>query len=250
MYTTNAYYPSPFDGNYYPAYIYLQDGQLTPIHFIHNQQDLKLVWFQPNAVGQAPIPRPVQVLINKGFSNLVYFQPQMYGNTQLLYCTSVSPQHLVLLMNTDFQQYAPVETFDSQIKYQPSHEVIPHGSYMEQNPNRALVNEGGCLPPQIIQALQAVQSGTLPFVNVNCNQFGFNLTAEDHKGNRYLLEMYSQNGITHKKESTIDNLNDKDLRQKQVQQLKAKKMTQIQIANHLGVSQKTISNDLKELGLS
>ncbi|ENM3890110.1 hypothetical protein Q9F25_003314 [Vibrio cholerae] len=250
MYTTNAYFPSPFDGNYYITYVILQDGTLSPVHFLMTNHGLELVWYQQNIVGTPPTPIKVEVSINNGFSNLVYFQPQSYGTTQQLFCTAVSPQHMVILINSAFQKFEPVEVYDSTLTYQQSNELIPHAAFMQQNPNRMPVNEGTNLPPAIIQALQAVQNGTLPNVNISSNQFGFNLTAEDHQGNRYILEMHTKNGITQKSETTVTNLNDKALRQEQVRQLKAQSMTQVQIANHLGVSQKTISNDLKEMGIS
>lgn len=250
MFTTNAYFPSPYDGNYYLTYVILPDRRLEPVHFLNAAQGLELVWFQQHSVSSPPVSTQVHVSISNGFSNLVYFQPQNYGNAQLLYCTSVSPQHLVLLINTAFQNFEAVEVYDSVLKYQQSQEIISHAAFMRQNPNRMPVNEGSNLPPAIIQALQAVQNGTLPSVNISSNQFGFSLTAEDHAGNRYILEMHTRNGITKKSETTVANCNDKVLRQEQVRLLKAQKMTQVQIANHLGFSQKTISNDLKELELS
>jgi HTH domain. len=249
MYTSNAYFPSPIDGNYYPTYIYLQSGQLSPVHFLKKSNGLELVYYPISTLGQVPAPVSAQVSIQNGFSNLVYFQPQQYGQVQQLYCTSVEPRRLTLIVNPEFQQFIPINVYDSKPQYNESTEIIPHAAFMEQNPNRVPVNAGASLPPEITQGLQAVQNGSLTNVSVTSNQYGFQLTAEDHQGNRYILEKHSQNGINSTSETTIETSNDKLVRQQQVKQLRENKMTQSQIANHLGVSQKTISNDIKELGL-
>ncbi|EJV0371514.1 HTH domain-containing protein [Vibrio vulnificus] len=251
MFTSMAYFPSPIDGNYYPTYVQLADGQLAEVHFYNGVNGLELVYYPNAAWGQAPTPISVHVVIQNGNSNLAYYQPQQYGQAQLLYCTSRMHQHLTLMLNTEFQQFVPVNICDSdllQLQKLPT-DIIPHAAYMEQNPNRIPVNVGTNLPPEIIQGLQAVQNGALTNISITSNQQGFHLTAEDHEGNRYVLEKYTKNGISHISETTVDTSTVKMERQLQVKQLRSNKMTQSQIANYLGVSQKTISNDLKELGL-
>lgn len=251
MYTSNAYFPSPIDGNYYPTYIYLTDGRLAEVHFFNTANGLDLIYYPANDFAQAPNPSSVRVDVQNGNSNLVYFQPNQFGQSQLLYCTSNLHQHLTLMLNTHFQQFEPITVCDSGLLQmnQSSTEVIPHAAYMEPTPNRIPVNSGNNLPPEILQGLQAVQNGALTNISITSNQQGFSLTAEDLSGNRYVLEKYSNNGINHINSTTIETSNEKHHRQIQVKQLRLQKMTQSQIANYLGVSQKTISNDLKELGL-
>lgn len=251
MYTSTAYFPSPVDGNYYPTYVYLDNGQLVEVHFFNSHNGLDLVYFPHTSWGQAPSPISVHLTIQNGNSNLVYFQPNQYGQSQLLYCTSGMHQHLTLMLNSEFQQFEPITVCDSRLLQiqQPSTEVIPYAAYMEPNPNRIPVNSGNSLPTEIIQGLQAVQNGSLTNVSISSNQQGFSLTAEDLEGNRYIIEKYTNNGISHVSQTSVETSNDKLERHVQVKQLRANKMTQSQIANYLGVSQKTISNDLKELGL-
>lgn len=251
MYTTNAYYPSPIDGNYYETYILLSNGQLAPVHFIHNQNVLNLVYFPSTAWGQPPIPATVNVMINNGVSNLVYYQPQNFGLSQLLYCTGNMPQNITLMFNPQFRQFHPVNICDSGLLnvIPNSNNTLPSVSFIEQNPNKVPVNINTNIPNEILQGLQAVQNGSLSNVTINSNQHGFNLTAEDQEGNRYLIEKYNVNGIKHTSQTIVDTSSVKQERQIQVKQLRLEKMTQSQIANHLGVSQKTISNDLKELEL-
>lgn len=251
MYTSNAYFPSPIDGNYYPTYIQLSDGQLAPVHFLRTQEgESNLVIFQPAPFGQAPQFQPVSVYISNGFSNLVYFQPQNFGFNQLLYCPSTSNQHLVLLMNTQLQQFLPVEVYDSIIRLTESVGAISNSMFMKENPYKLPVIDSVALPDEIIRSLQALQIGMLRNVSINSNQFGFSLTAEDNNGDRVVFEKYSRNGITSSNVTRVTPFNEKEHRQEQVRQLRAQKMTQAQIANHLGVSQKTVSNDLRELKLN
>lgn len=250
MYTSAAYFPSPFDGNYYPTYIHLDNGELTPVHFLNTQKGLQLVWYPRAAIGQLATPQLVQISLNYGQSNLVYFQPQAFGHTQQLYCASNSLRCLTLIMNTRFQEFVPIEVHPNTLESITPQEVIPHAAFMEENPNRLPVNDNLGLPKEVLAALQAVQTGALANVTTNTNRHGFHLTAEDHDGNRYILEKYSQNGITQTNEVKVNTTGIREKRLEQVKQLKAQKLSQTQIANHLGVSQKTVSNDLKELGLN
>lgn len=249
MFTTDAYYPSPIDGNYYPTYIFMENGQLTSVHFFNGSNGLQLVYYPNTNWGQVRTPIPVYVLIQNHCSNLIYFQPQQYGQCQLLYCTSTMQQNLTLMLNAEFQNFVPINICDSELRQSNLEETttIPYAAFMEQAPNRIPVKTGANLPPEIIQGLQAVQTGELTNITITSNQYGFNLTAEDRDGNRYVLEKHVKNGINHTSQTTIETSNEKIERQRQVKQLKANKMTQNQIANYLGVSQKTISNDLKEL---
>jgi len=249
MYTTNAYFPSPIDGNYYPTYIYLQNEQLSPVHFWQGSNGLELVYYPATTFGQVSVPLHAPISIQNGFSNLVYFQPQPYGQIQQLYCTSVGQQYLTLIFNPEFQKFIPVNVFDSNVQYSESTEMSPYAAFMQHNPSRIPVNSEISLPPEIIQGVQAIQNGSLTNISVTSNQYGFQLTAEDKKGDRYILKKHSQNGITSKSETIVENSDNKLSRQQQVKQLRKEKMTQNEIANYLGVSQKTISNDIKELGI-
>lgn len=251
MYTTNAYYPSPIDGNFYETYIFLNNGQLTPVHFFQQPNGLSLVYYPLTTWGQAPAPTQVLVSVNNGASNLVYYQPQRFGQTQLLYCTSHMPHHINLMFNPEFQNFIPVNVCDSGLSEVASNssQTLPCASFIEQNPNRLPVHPNSNIPHEIIQGLQAVQNGQFSNISVNSNHHGFHLTAEDQYGNRIIIEKYNLNGIKHTSETVVETTDMKQARQAQVKQLRLAKMTQSQIANHLGVSQKTISNDLRELGL-
>lgn len=246
MYTTPAYYPSPVDGNYYQTYVTLPNGQLTPVHFLKKPEGLHLVYYPPVSWGSPPNPIDVHISINNTISNIVYYQPQSFGQTQLLYCAG----HI--MCNIEFQKFSPITIGDTGMLQQSndSKSVLPTTPFMEQAPNTVPVPQSTNLPPEIFQGLQAVQDGRLSNVTVNSNQHGFKLTAEDLEGNRIIIEKHNVNGIKHSSETIVEISNIKFDRQTQVKQLRLQNMTQSQIANHLGVSQKTISNDIKELGIN
>ncbi|WP_042150218.1 MULTISPECIES: transcriptional regulator [unclassified Pseudoalteromonas] len=248
MYTTLAYYASPIDGNYYPTYFALPNGQLTPVHFFLDQNGYNLVYFPPVMWGAPPNPTKVNIVINNGFSNIVYYQPQNFGQTQLLYCCGNTPNHITLMCNIEFQRFLPITIGDT-VRPQQNTANLPSTPFMEQNPNPVPVQQSSSIPSEITNALRAVQDGKLSNVSINQDQFGFKLTAEDFEGNRILFERHTKNGIKKTSQTIVDNNTNKLSRQQQVKQLRAEKKTQIQIANHLGVSQKTISNDMKELGI-
>ena len=252
MYTPNAYYPSTVDGNLYETYIQLANGQLAPICFLHVQDSLKLVYYTPGILGHPPVANDVQLIVNNCISNIVYYQPQGLGQTQLLYCVGRADQSITLVCNTAFQQFSPVNFIKSSSAPVLENDVntLLCSSYIEQNPNRRPVQFGGDIPQEILRGLQAVQNGSLRNVMINSNQDGFRLTAEDLEGSRYILEKRKKNDIERTIETIIDPADSKEFRQKQVKQLRLeKKKTQTDIANYLGVSQKTISNDIKELGI-
>ncbi|MBW3532983.1 hypothetical protein [Shewanella sp. NKUCC06_TVS] len=252
MYTSNAYYPSPIDGNIYPIYVFLANGQLAVVHFFQLPSGLNLVYYAQTNYGQPPVPTPVCVSVNQGVSNLVYFQPQPFGQNQLLYCTSHLDRQIDLMFNSAFQVFLPVSVYDrGELNMMPkANEQPANNYYIDQYPNRLPVNPNTDVPPEIIQGLLAVQNGQLASMDVNTNQYGFYLTAEDNDGNRFVFEKTNINGINTTNQTTVIIGDSKIERQSQVKVLRSRGMTQIQIANHLGVSQKTISNDLKELGLN
>lgn len=253
MYTTQAYYASPIDGNFYHTYIELSNGQLTPVHFLQHTDGLRLVYY-PTVVpwGAVPTPTEITVSINNNQSNVVYYQPQNFGQTQLLYCVSSVPGFITLMCNIEFQKFLPITIGDTGMLQQPNNNnsMLPTTPFIEQAPNTMPVPQHVNIPADIYQGLQAVQDGRLANVSVSSNQHGYQLTAEDLEGNRIIIEKHNANGITQSSEAVVETTNSKLKRQSQVKQLRLNNMTQNQIANHLGVSQKTISNDIKELGIS
>ncbi|MCG3811191.1 helix-turn-helix transcriptional regulator [Photobacterium damselae] len=253
MYTSNAYYPSPIDGNLYHIYVGLDNGMLAPVHFIRNGDSLVLT-FQTQS-GYNPNYQPITVLVNGNVSNLMYYQPQGYGQNQLLYCTTNFNNSIELICNTDFQQYQSLNFISGSnqvlLPIPSSHNnILPSSGYIETMPNCLPVNSNSNMPIEVLQGLQALQNGQLADININMNTNGFNLTAEDMNGDRYVIEKYNMNGIQHESRTRIDSRDTKESRLETVKQLRlVHNMTQNQIANYLGVSQKTVSNDLKDLNI-
>jgi hypothetical protein len=242
MYTTFAYYPSPIDGNLYPIYIFIND-QLAPVHFIYINERLALAYYPNSGWSQSPAIL-IQCATHNGYSNLVYYQPKPYGQMELLYCTTSMNGAMQLFINSQYQQFDGITIMPNEIPA-TNNRHLPR--YVEEQVVRMPVHTNPNIPDEIINALQAVQYGQLSNVSLNSNQHGFHLTAEDFTGNRIIIEKYESNGISRKSVTEIDTPNQKAERQTQVLQLRQEGRTQAQIANHLGVSQKTISNDLKEL---
>lgn len=252
MYTTHAYYASPVDGNYYPTYVFLEDGQLVQVHFLRDEESCRLVYYPPVPWGAAPNPIDVIVLIDNHISNIVYYQPQSYGTAQLLYCHSNGANFITLMCNIDFQKFLPTTIYSSKESYHfnENNSEILSSPFLEQSPNRFPVDNHSSIPIEIIKSLEAVQQGFLANTSINTNENGYKLTAEDLEGNRIVIEKYNLNGINYKSETIVDSPDLKAQRQQMVKDLRRKGLSQKDIANHLGVSQKTISNDLRELGMS
>jgi hypothetical protein len=252
MYTDIAYFASPIDGNFYPTYVTLPSGQITSVHFIQTPEGFRLVYYPATYWGGTPTPIDITISLKNRLSNVVYYQPQGFGQTQLLYCNCHEPNALTLMCNNEFQKFLPIRIGDTGMLQQLNHSnsALPSTPFIEQQPNTVPVPQNINIPSDIYQGLQAVQEGRLANVSVKSNQHGYKLTAEDFEGNRIIIEKHSQNGINQSSETVVETTNLKTQRQDQVKQLRLDNMTQNEIANHLGVSQKTISNDIKELGIS
>jgi len=252
MYTTQAYYASPIDGNYYPAYITLSNNQLTPVHFLRDHEKWRLIYYPETIWGAPPNPTDIVVSINNRLANIVYYQPKDFGQTQLLYCSCSVPSYITLMCNIEFQKFLPITIGDTGMLQQLSenNSPLPTTPFIEKSPSTTPVPQSINIPAEIFQGLQALQDGRLANISVNSNQHGYQLTAEDLDGNRIIVEKHNVNGIKNTSETVIESTNSKLSRQTKVKQLRLENMTQRQIANHLGVSQKTISNDIKEIGIN
>lgn len=89
-----------------------------------------------------------------------------------------------------------------------------------------------------------IQNFGLINFNVSCNHGELTVTGTDQTGNRVRVNSYQGNGFTEGTMSTFQP-GSKEARRLEVVRLRGNGLTQQEIANRLGVSQKTVSNDLK-----
>ncbi|HEI2929593.1 TPA: helix-turn-helix domain-containing protein [Escherichia coli] len=92
--------------------------------------------------------------------------------------------------------------------------------------------------PSIIQ-----QFGLINF-NISCNNGELTIMGADQNGTHIRVNSYQGNGFTEGTMSTFQPRG-KEARRLEAIRLRKSGLTQQEIANRLGVSQKTISNDLK-----
>ena len=106
-------------------------------------------------------------------------------------------------------------------------------------------------PPAIAPA--ACDISTIPGIiqkfglvnfNVSCSHGELTVTGTDQSGKHVRVNSYQGNGFTEGTMSTFQP-GSKEARQFEAMRLRKDGLTQQEIANRLGVSQKTISNDLK-----
>lgn len=235
------------DGNFYPIYVYFANGNLAPVHFVPQGDGLSLVYYNNVGWGQPGSPVPVYYEIDpNGVSNLVYYQPKLYGQMELRYCTTLPDREMQLFSNPELNRFDGIliqrdgvpKIINDQIRGQALKNNSSFGVPVHRSTN---------IPEEIMSGLQALQYGKLNGVDIKSNKHGFHLTAEDLDGNRIIIEKHENNGIHRKTVTSVRTEENKSERQVQVAQLRSEGMSQAQIANHLGVSQKTISNDLREI---
>lgn len=248
MNTTLAYFRSPADGNLYPTYVYLQEGHVALVHFVRNGSELTMAYYPVSGLNSFP-SAPVQIdyQVQNGLSNIVYYQPKLYGQSELLFCTTFDGFKTQLFCNPQ------AGLFELVIISQGAPGLLPAGSSLklewlqEQYAPSLPVQKNPNIPEEILSALQALQYGQLSNVSSNVDKYRLHITAEDSSGDRFVVEKFSNNGITKKTVTEVKSFDNKQERLLKVVQLHNEGLTQMQIANHLGVSQKTVSNDLKEL---
>ena len=89
-----------------------------------------------------------------------------------------------------------------------------------------------------------IQNFGLINFNVSCNNGELTVTGTDQNGKHIRVNSYQGNGFTEGTMSTFQP-GGKEARRLEAVRLRESGLTQQEIANRLGVSQKTISNDLK-----
>lgn len=89
-----------------------------------------------------------------------------------------------------------------------------------------------------------IQSFGLINFKVSCNEGELTVTGTDQGGKHIRVNSYQGNGFTEGTMSTFQP-ESKEARKFEAVRLRGAGLTQQEIANRLGVSQKTISNDLK-----
>lgn len=249
MNNTLVYYPSKSDGNLYPVYFIMPNGQLTLVQCYHMEPNRLYLGYpsSSNILGQPPAINPITLEINNGVSNLVYYQPLLFGQNQLQYCISDIFQNFVLMIKTDFQTYVPL-TFENNAFVRNQTPSTNH--YIDSQPNTLLVNPYINIPQEIAKSIAYLQTGQLDNMDIKMNHNGFQVSADNlTNGERFVFSKTNISGI--KTTSLIETVvaETKYTRQMQVKNLRLTGMTQSQIANHLGISQKTVSNDLRDLGM-
>lgn len=107
------------------------------------------------------------------------------------------------------------------------------------------------LPPMLVQAMEAIQQGNLSNVNIEISReptLRTTLTANSPDGeNRIILTTESYSGVSEVQQTQISKPANKEERLDRVEKLHKEGKTQTEIAKYTMTSQKTVSNDIKEL---
>jgi DNA-binding transcriptional regulator YiaG len=89
-----------------------------------------------------------------------------------------------------------------------------------------------------------IESAGLVNFDVSCNNGELTVTGTNQTGQQIRINQYQANGFSEGTLSTFQP-SSRESRQYEAKRLKGNGLSQQEIANRLGVSQKTISNDLK-----
>lgn len=251
LYTANLYYPSPVDGNIYLTYMHDDSGVLQPILIENSSHDelIRPYYLKNSAPLQPPLKYQAEISVKNGISNLCYYQPRENGQTDLLYCTS-SVSNITLLLNSHLGQYLPV-TLNSLDKNSCLIQLpvpIIENKFIQKN-HHTIQAYITAYPQEIDNIFSAITRGILKSSKIEYDEYGFNISASDFQGNSYFFEK-KQSYDNCQISSFTNYSNSKKDRLKRVKELRLQHRTQQEISEILNVSQKTISNDLKELNMS
>ncbi len=249
LYTANLYYPSPVDGNIYSIYMHDDTGVLQPIFIEKNPYDELIHPYYLKNISplQPPIKCQAEINIHNGIANLCYYQPLANGQVDLLYCTSPFSD-INLLINTHLGQYLSLTLNKVNNNLILLSDQIVENKFIQKNHHPVPANIAA-YPQEIDDVFSAITRGTLKNSKIEYDEYGFTLSANDHQGNIYYFEKkqpYENCQIS----SLTNYSNSKKDRLKRVKALRLQHRTQQEISEILNVSQKTISNDLKELNIS